>query len=195
MNNYLFIGLGNPDVKYKNTRHNFGIHVLRHWFNHASAQSENSVKNWSDSKKHFGSIAEIKKPQAKITCLFPLTFMNSSGKAVKSYLCGGLSFLWRKPSIKNILIIHDDATLPLDEYKFISSGSARGHNGVRSIHKHLKTQNIPRLKLGIGSNQEISPQFVLGKFTEAERPIVDKVTKQCTQQLDRLIDQNFDLPP
>jgi PTH1 family peptidyl-tRNA hydrolase len=194
MNNYLLIGLGNPGKKYDHTRHNFGIHVLRHWFSHTSLQPGHQIKEWSEIKKHSSSIATIKTPQATITCLFPLTFMNSSGLAVKSYLHRKLLSLWRQPAPHNILIIHDEATLPLGKFKFVSSGSARGHNGVRSIHDYLKTKDIPRLKLGIGNQVEISPDFVLGQFTPSEQPIVDDVTNQCTPLIDQFITNNFSLP-
>jgi len=80
-----------------------------------------------------------------------------------------------KISLKNILIIYDDLSLPLGAFRYRQKGSSGGHNGIKSVIECLKTQEFPRLKVGIGSNQQILwKDWVLQKFTVEEKQEIDK---------------------
>ena len=125
------VGLGNPDVKYKNTRHNIGFMVLDEILKN---------KNLILKEKFKGFFAK----DENNFYLLPLTYMNLSGNAVIELV----NFYKINP--QDLLVIFDDATLPLGTLRFRSEGSDGGHNGMKSIIKALGTDKIPRLKVGVG---------------------------------------------
>jgi len=174
MKHYLYIGLGNPGEKYQRTRHNLGIRALRAW----------APDNWHTVKKLPADLAQITLPGATITCLFPLTNMNRSGVAVRRFLRQGFRRIFRPLPLNRLLIIHDDLELTLGQFRLKQSGSARGHNGVRSIHNALGTQDISRLLLGIGPKPDSNTSdFVLGKFTPTEEETVTQMIPQVLETL------------
>ena len=175
MKQYLYIGLGNPGKKFERARHNLGIRLLHAWVQQRQPQAT-LVTGWHNVEKFEAALAEIIAGDAKITCLFPLTFMNNSGQAVRLFLRKRLSSLWRPtPPLGRTLIIHDELELPLGEFRLKEAGSARGHKGVRSIHDALGTQNIPRLLLGIGPKPTSNAsEYVLENFSPAEE---EKITQ------------------
>lgn len=179
MENYLFIGLGNPGIKYQRTRHNLGIRVLRDW---VTSVSEGSAV-WREEASVAAEVAEVVVNDARVHCLFPLTYMNKSGQAVAA-------FLRNNPvDVKNILIIHDELELLLGEVKIKEGGSAAGHRGVKSIHEALATQDMPRLRLGIGRpNEAIGvDEYVLQRFTPEEEGIVEQVIKKASEEMTNIV--------
>jgi PTH1 family peptidyl-tRNA hydrolase len=161
----LIVGLGNPESKYDRTRHNIGFEAVdllaRSW--HLS---------WQPNGRFHGLFAEGIVPGGKkIRLLKPLTFMNRSGQSVRAVTD------WYKLSSESVLVIYDDMDLPLGRLRLRLSGSAGGHNGMKSIISHLGSQNFPRLRLGIGkSNGKIETvSHVLGRFSPQEAPIVSEV--------------------
>ena len=179
----LIIGLGNVGEQYTSTRHNLGINAVRYFVRQIKAKAQ--VSDWQDDKKSESQLAQINfAPNSSITCLFPLTNMNDSGRAVSKYL------RYHDLEQDQLLIVHDDLELPLGEYSY-SISSAQGHNGVRSIHRYLNSIDIPRLRLGIGrptAEQEVR-EFVLSKFTSEEQPKVTQIIQQASNKLMELIKQ------
>jgi len=157
----LIIGLGNPGRQYQETRHNVGFMVLDR-LAAASGASFQSVPNW---QSHLAKI-----PGCGTILLKPQTFMNLSGRAIQQILA------FHKWSPEEILVIYDDAALPLGTLRFREKGSAGGHNGIKSILQHLGNDLFPRLKLGIGTSEpgEIVGH-VLGKFSPDEQPILENM--------------------
>jgi PTH1 family peptidyl-tRNA hydrolase len=175
----LIVGLGNPGTEYERTRHNIGFMAV-----------DALAKDWSISlgkeKRFYGIFGEGRLSSSlahngKIRLLKPTTYMNLSGQAVRA--CAD----WFKCSPENILVIYDDMDLPLGKLRLRPSGSAGGHNGMKSIISHLGTQNFPRLRLGIGrggnkENQAIATKanqnvtnHVLGGFTATENKVLPEV--------------------
>ncbi len=158
----LIVGLGNPGSKYAQTRHNVGFEVIDHL-----------AQRWqitlSDQKRFQGIAGEGLTGPLKIRLLKPQTFMNLSGQSVRAVLD------WYKLDPTQVLVIYDDLDLPLGKLRMRLSGSAGGHNGMKSIISHLGTQAFPRLRLGIGKSQDETIGHVLGKFALAEAPIVREV--------------------
>ncbi len=175
----LIVGLGNPGTEYERTRHNIGFMAV-----------DALAKDWSISlgkeKRFYGIFGEGRLSSSlahngKIRLLKPTTYMNLSGQAVRA--CAD----WFKCSPENILVIYDDMDLPLGKLRLRPSGSAGGHNGMKSIISHLGTQNFPRLRLGIGrggnkDNQAIATKanqnvtnHVLGGFTATENKVLPEV--------------------
>ena len=94
--------------------------------------------------------------------------MNLSGKAVKYWMDK------EKIDIQNVLVIVDDVALPLNKLRLRPGGSDGGHNGLKSIQEVLGTSNYPKLRFGIGNNypKGMQSEFVLGKWTREEEPLV-----------------------
>lgn len=161
----LIVGLGNPEPKYERTRHNIGFEAVErlaeHW--HLS---------WQENRRFQGWFAEgMGLANRKVRLLKPTTYMNRSGQAVRAVSD------WYKLSPESILVIYDDMDLPVGRLRLRQSGSAGGHNGIKSIISHLGTQNFPRLRIGIGkSSPEKDPiAHVLGRFSPQEKSIISQV--------------------
>jgi PTH1 family peptidyl-tRNA hydrolase len=155
----LIVGLGNPGRQYAQTRHNIGFMVLDRL---AAAHGV----GFQSSPKWQCHLAKL--PDCGTLLLKPQTFMNLSGRAIQQVL----AFYQWPP--ERMLVVYDDAALPLETLRFREKGSAGGHNGIKSILDHLGTNVFPRLKIGIGSSQsEAMTGHVLGKFSPAERPLLE----------------------
>lgn len=162
----LIVGLGNPGAKYDRTRHNVGFMLV-----------DQLAKSWqislSDNKKFQGIFGEgIGAHRGKIRLLKPQTFMNLSGQSIRAVTD------WYKLPPESVLVIYDDMDLPLGKLRLRLSGSAGGHNGMKSTIAHLGTQNFPRLRLGIGKPRTAAVEdkdtvsHVLGQFAKSEAEVL-----------------------
>jgi PTH1 family peptidyl-tRNA hydrolase len=134
----LIVGLGNPEPKYDKTRHNVGFAAV-------DALSRSWKIPLAENRKFQGEYGEgIAATGDKIRLLKPLTYMNRSGQAMQGVTS------WYKLEPELVLVIYDDMDLPLGKTRLRLSGSAGGHNGMKSAIAHLGTQNFPRLRIGIG---------------------------------------------
>jgi len=166
----LIVGLGNYGPEYEKTRHNYGFMVVD------EIAKEHGFPDFKLSKEHSAFIS------MKNDCILinPQTYMNLSGKAVKSVAS------YYKIEPKDILVIHDDADIDLGEIKEAESRGSAGHNGVRSIIDELKTNEFKRLRMGINSDD---PSFkgkeledvVLKNFGSNEEPIVEETIKEAVK--------------
>ncbi|MBD2360171.1 aminoacyl-tRNA hydrolase [Anabaena minutissima FACHB-250] len=166
----LIVGLGNPEPKYDQTRHNIGFAAI-----------EALARSWhislAENRKFQGEYGEGTAPGGvKIRLLKPLTYMNRSGQSIQAVTS------WYKLPPESVLVIYDDLDLPLGKTRLRLSGSAGGHNGVKSAIAHLNTQNFPRLRIGIGKPKDAANKdnsdtvsYVLGKFTSAENQLMSLV--------------------
>jgi PTH1 family peptidyl-tRNA hydrolase len=171
MNKFLLIGLGNIGAEYELTRHNIGFDVLD------TFAGKNAISFRSD---RLADVAEIRWKGKIFICVKPTTYMNLSGKAVKYWMDK------EKIGIENILVIVDDLALPLEKVRLRRGGSDAGHNGLKSIQEHLGTDNFPKLRFGIGNNFPKGRQvdFVLGKWTSEEWPLVVKKVNSCVELIE-----------
>ncbi len=173
----LIVGLGNPDLKYKNTRHNVGFMVLDNY-----AES----KRYSfKTKKEFKGDLYIDKD---FILLKPLTYMNLSGESVRAVVN------FYKIDIDDILIISDDFNIPFLKIRLRNKGSAGGHNGLKSIISNLGSENFKRLRFGLGQPEYDTIDYVLSKFSKDEL----KKMKESFVKTDEIIDmfikgESFDL--
>ena len=143
----LIVGLGNPGPKYAGTRHNAGFLVVDELARRAAVGFCFEPK-WDAEIAPFGGRMLMK----------PQTFMNLSGEAVQNYV------QYHRINHSEILIVLDDAAIPLGELRLRPSGSAGGHNGLESVLIHLSSEAVPRLRFGIGSASGALIDHVLGKF-------------------------------
>jgi PTH1 family peptidyl-tRNA hydrolase len=183
----LIVGLGNPGSKYDRTRHNVGFEVI-----------DCLAKRWNislGSEKRFkGDWGQGLGPKGlKLTLLKPTTFMNKSGESVRLVLD------WYKWLPQTALVIYDDMDLPVGKIRLRQSGSAGGHNGMRSLIACLGTQEFPRLRLGIDSpksNRVVESDtisYVLGRFAPPEQKIIDEVTELSADAVETSIKLGFEI--
>jgi PTH1 family peptidyl-tRNA hydrolase len=121
-----------------------------------------------ENRRFQGHFAEVMVQGNKVGLLKPNTYMNRSGQAVRAVMD------WYKLTPTSLLVIYDDMDLPLGRLRLRLSGSAGGHNGMKSIISHLNSQDFPRLRLGIGKSQDNTETIshVLGRFRPEEEILV-----------------------
>lgn len=160
---YLIAGLGNPGLKYADTRHNIGYRIIDQIARNCGIEMD---------LKRFNSIAAHGRLYGKEALLIkPQTFMNLSGEAIT----GWENLHDIEP--EKILVVHDDLDLPLGKIKAVRGGGAGGHRGVRSIIENISTNEFPRIKIGIGRplHGEQIEDYVLEPFYEEDRETLESV--------------------
>ncbi len=167
---YLIVGLGNIGEEYENTRHNIGF-----WILDALARASNI----SFSEKRYGSVAEMKFAGRVLILLKPNTFMNLSGRSVQYWMQK------EKIEIDKVLILVDDLALPLGKVRMRLKGGDAGHNGLKSIHEILGTQDYVRLRFGIGNDFQRGRQveYVLGRWLAEEEVVVNSKLELCIDMI------------
>ena len=175
----MIVGLGNPGKEYENTRHNVGFMAID------KIASKNHVT--LNSKKGNGIYTIFEKEDEKILLLKPLTYMNLSGEAVKALM------QYYKIAVSDILIISDDLDMPTGKIKLKYKGSSGGHNGLKNIEQHLKTQEYKRLKIGISNNKNYDTKdYVLGRFSIEEKEKIDSVLNTVIDIFDDFCINSFE---
>lgn len=157
----IIVGLGNPGIRYRNTRHNAGFLVVK------ALAERNAI---SLRKKAFGGRYGAGKACGHEVLLFePLTYMNLSGEAVKS-ICAS-----RLEEKENLLVVSDDINLPLGDIRLRARGSAGGHNGLKSIITHLGN-DFARLRVGVGAGTRVEDLsgYVLAPLARKDRPLFNE---------------------
>jgi PTH1 family peptidyl-tRNA hydrolase len=157
----MVVGLGNPGKEYVDTRHNIGFRVI---------DSLAEVLKIDVRKKKFSAcLGSGEFADKKVILLKPMQFMNCSGQAVAT-VTG-----FYKLALSNLLVVTDDMALPPGRIRVRMKGSAGGHNGLADVIEKLGTENVSRLRIGIGpSNEQEAYDYVLGKPTEADKPLLEK---------------------
>ena len=163
----IIFGLGNPGRQYNNNRHNVGYKVLESL---ASSQNLEFKRSFRTSSY----IAKKKDPGGWVFLVKPRTFMNNSGSCAKKILNK------YKVNLAEILVVYDDTDLPLGKIRFRARGSCAGHRGMTSIVSALASEEVNRLKVGIGSpqNQQLS-DYVLSDFSKMEAKVLNSVVSEA----------------
>ena len=152
----LIVGLGNIGQKYTFTRHNVGFML-------ADSIAINNNLTFRENSRLKCFMTNLRNGIDDYLIIKPTTFMNLSGEAVRAVMD------YYKISIEDVLIIYDDLSLELGKLRFRANGSDGGHNGIKSVIQHLGTNNIARLKIGIGPQPNLpSEVFVLQNFSKEE---------------------------
>lgn len=178
---YLVAGLGNPGNEYRMTRHNIGFETIDY------IAGQNGVK--INKLKFKGVFGELNYKGEKIILLKPQTYMNLSGDSIIEF-----ANFYKIPA-ENIIIISDDTSLERGRIRLRQRGGAGGHNGLKSVIFQLKTENFPRIKIGIGSaaneNMELT-DFVLGRFTKDEIPVLESAILKASNAVFDIITNGID---
>jgi len=175
----LIVGLGNPGKQYQKTRHNIGFMVLD------ALQEKLGSPDWSLSKKFNAKTSEINLKNEKIILAKPMTFMNASGQAVQ------MITHFYKVVPEDIIVVHDDKDLKLDDIRAQEDKSSAGHNGVQSIIDHIGTQKFTRVRIGVASENEKkmrdTAKFVLNKFGYFEKKKVEEVINKSVEEIRKIL--------
>ena len=177
----LIVGLGNPEPKYDNTRHNIGFAVV-----------DELAKVWQmplkENKRFQGQFAEGVVGGKKVRLLKPLTYMNRSGQSVRAVTD------WYKVQPSSVLVVYDDMDLPVGRLRIRLSGSAGGHNGMKSIITHLGVKEFPRLRIGIGKadGEKGTVSHVLGKFAPQESKAIEEILYVSVKAIELSLKQDIE---
>jgi PTH1 family peptidyl-tRNA hydrolase len=178
----LIVGLGNPEPKYDKTRHNIGFEAI-------DALAKTWQISWSNNRRFQALFGEGQGTKGnKVRLLKPLTYMNRSGEAIRAAID------WYKLPPESVLIVYDDMDLPVGRLRLRLSGSAGGHNGMKSAIAHLGTQNFPRLRIGIGKSgaDKDTVSHVLGKFSPQETLLMSEVLKVVVDAVELSLKQGVE---
>ena len=168
----LVAGLGNPGPEYAGTRHNIGFMVVEHLAAQFGSTWEKSTKWDALTSKHSDTVL------AK-----PTSFMNHSGYPLVAIA------QFYKIAAPEILVVLDDLALPLGRIRIRPGGGTGGHNGLESILTQFGTEEIPRLRIGIGAApRDGGVDYVLGRFFEEERPLVKSAIERGVEAVKYAVD-------
>lgn len=169
----IFIGLGNPGVRYRATRHNAG-YIFLDYLARMCGKKFRTTRGYRWTKLLLGD--------KEIELIKPLCWMNNSGSVVLQIV---------KEKASDFLIILDDSNLALGRIRLRAKGSDGGHLGLRSIINALGYQEFPRLRIGIDHTQEDLALYVLSPFKRSERNILRKVIKEAIKGIEIMLNQGF----
>jgi PTH1 family peptidyl-tRNA hydrolase len=183
--NYLIVGLGNPETQYEGTRHNVGFMALDHFALRMDCLSFNTKFEGKYCRKRlFGNPALLVKP---------MTYMNRSGRCVAAFV------RFFKIPVTNILILHDDLDLSLGRVKVVARGGSGGHNGIRSLTRHLGSNDFARVKIGIGRPARDEQgrgvpvdRYVLSRFSLEETKIITGLFDKTDQAIELFLSNDID---
>lgn len=168
----LVVGLGNPGAEYQDTRHNAGFMVVERLAAQAGA-------GWRREKKFFAEVAEFPGAGVKWLLAKPQTYMNLSGDSV------GLLVKFFRIRLPDVLVVTDDADLPLGSIRLKAEGGSGGHHGLESVELALGSKGYARLKLGIARPSHETRNIaghVLGRFAPDERQVLELVLGRAVEQ-------------
>ncbi len=173
---YIIVGLGNPDKKYENTRHNTGWLALDY-----IAEKQNCRVNRIKFKSFVG---ECNMGGSKVLLMKPTTYMNNSGQAVVE----AMNFYKLPP--ENVIVIFDDISLDVGKMRIRAKGSDGGQKGMRSIIYLSGKDTFPRIKIGIGAkpnpNWDLA-DWVLSKFTDSEKKLLEEKFENAANAAELII--------
>ncbi len=164
---WLIVGLGNPGSRYAGTPHNLGFDVV-------DAMATRRKLTWRDQSRFSAIVAEDGQGDDRVFLMKPITYMNLSGEAVVPWMN------YYKIPRENLLVVTDDAALPMGKLRLRIEGSDGGHNGLKSIIQMLASPNYARLRIGIeptGVGVRDLKSFVLSKMSGAYREDADLMTQ------------------
>lgn len=178
---FLIVGLGNPGRNYEFTRHNSGFLTL----DHISTELDVEVKKFKFKALTGDAVIDGHR------CLLmkPQTFMNNSGESVRD------AAAFYKIPPERIIVIFDDISLPCGKLRIRRKGTDGGHNGIKSIIYHLKSDNFPRIKIGVGAKPDPDYEladWVLSRFGKDDIELLKQAITKATEALPYIIDGDIE---
>ncbi len=178
---YIIVGLGNPDRKYLNTRHNIGFEVID-----AIAEKNDIVLG---EQKHKAVIGRGMVAGQKAVLVKPITYMNLSGESVRSVID-----FYKVDEKSELIVISDDISLDVGQIRIRKRGSAGGHNGLKNIILHLGHDSFMRVRMGVGDKPPKLDlaDYVLGHFLQEEREAVNESVRNAALAIETIITEGPD---
>lgn len=182
---FIFVGLGNPDLRYLLTRHNIGWLFVDFCLTYL----KDKTNSFEHKSKLDSQISVVKLPQREIILVKPMTYMNESGKAVNKII----NYYHLDP-LKQLFLIHDDLDISFGDYKISRAKGPKIHNGLNSVVKTIGTENFIRLRIGIANEQlseiknkggSVAEDFVLDEFCQTEQEQLPKIFQQALIELNQ----------
>ncbi len=177
------VGLGNPGLKYEFTRHNIGFRVV-------DSLARDMGTEFKKVKSYYSLISRGTINDHKAMLVKPQTFMNLSGRAVSKVVS------YYKIPPQDLLIVYDDLNLELGQVRIRKKGSTGGHKGIESIMQYLNSEDIPRLRIGIGNPSANfnfdCVSYVLSNFNGDEKDKTKEVIKLSTEAIKTIIEDGFE---
>lgn len=176
----LIVGLGNIGEKYLFTRHNVGFMVV-------DKLAYDKGFDFKEEKKLKCFLAKARINGDDVVVIKPTTFMNLSGEAIS------LVMNYYKIDVKDLIVIYDDLSLDLGKLRFRANGSDGGHNGIKSIIKHVGGKNFDRIKVGIGPQPTIPAEaFVLQNFAKEQMEDLKSSVKRTVEALECYLSEGIE---
>jgi len=176
-------GLGNPGSKYEFSRHNIGFRII-------DSLARDMGTEFKKVKSYYSLISRGTINNHKVILVKPQTFMNLSGRAVNRVVS------YYKIPFQDLLIVYDDLNLELGQVRIRKKGSSGGHKGIESIMQYLNSEDIPRLRIGVG-NPSLNYNFdcvsyVLSNFNNDEEDKIAEVIQLSTEAVKTIIEDGFE---
>lgn len=178
---YIIAGLGNPDRKYQNTRHNIGFEVI----DAIAGKNQITVgERW-----HKAIIGKGYVGGRKVVLVKPQTYMNLSGESIRQVID-----FYKVDEKSELIVIADDVSLEPGQIRIRKKGSAGGHNGLKNIILHLGHDEFCRVKMGVGEKPDgyDLADYVLGHFSDKEREIMDESITRAAEAVEVMIAEGPD---
>ncbi len=182
---WLVVGLGNPGPKYERTRHNVGQECVQLLAERHDARLKAGRDNALVGEARFGSGSD----PDRVVLAFPITYMNESGQAVAA--------LVRRYGIDDpgrIIVVHDELDLDPGVMKIKAGGGLAGHNGLRSITQHLRTQDYLRIRIGVGKppNKDRGASHVLTRIPARQRELLDLTIGEAADAVETIVAEGIE---
>ncbi len=178
----LIVGLGNPGKQYQNTRHNVGFEVLDKFATKHGGKFKRS--------KELAFCSDIRVNSEKIILAKPTTFMNESGLAVQQ-----LVRKYDLETLDELLIVHDELDLQPGVLKVKLHGGLAGHNGLKSISEHLKSNDFGRLRIGVGKppQSQLGKSYVLKPPSRSDRTEINTCIEKATDAIEAILCHGYEM--
>lgn len=173
---YIIAGLGNPEEKYRATRHNIGFDIVD------ALAARHDIK--IGSRESLAMVGKGYICGKKVILAEPMTYMNNSGDSLLQ-----LSDYYKIDVSDELIVVYDDIDLPVGRIRLRPSGSAGGHNGIKSIIARLGTQDFCRLRMGVGKKPEQMDlvDHVLGHFDKDDRTVIDSTILTACDAIEAIL--------
>jgi PTH1 family peptidyl-tRNA hydrolase len=181
MADLLVVGLGNPGTEYEGTRHNVGVAVIEV----LARRHGGSFKKTREKSR----VAEIRIDGSKVVLAFPQTYMNESGDSV--------SRLVRRHDIDDLnklVVVHDELDLPVGRLRVKVGGGLAGHNGLKSIKSHLRSDDFVRVRIGVGKPPSAArgADYVLTRPNKTDRAALDETVTRAADAVETIVRSGAD---
>ena len=179
---WLVVGLGNPGKEFSRTRHNVGEDVVTEL-----ARRRDKLRSGRDN----ALVAESRIGDERVVLAFPLTYMNESGMAVRA-----LARRYGIEEADHLIVVHDELDLPPTTVRNKVGGGLAGHNGLRSIVRHVGTQGFLRVRIGVGKppgGKERGADHVLSRLPSKQRELFDVAVQEAADAVELIVTDGVDV--